>query len=84
MNDMDDGGLYERFKENKTLYDYPHMDYLTNTLNDINQDSQYFETDFEFIELINSEKSKSPWKAKAHDMFKNTTHQTMKNMLGLN
>ena len=54
MNDMDDGGLYERFKENKTLYDYPHMDYLTNTLNDINQDSQYFETDFEFIELINS------------------------------
>jgi len=59
------------------------MDYLTDALNDINSDDMYFNTDFEFIELVNSEKSNSPWKAKAHDMFKTNTHQTMKKMLGI-
>ena len=46
-------------------------------------DNEQFVPDYSFIELINSESSKLPWKAKAHDSFTNKTHGQMKKLIGM-
>jgi len=72
--------FYERFKQNLPLYDIPHSHYLFNTLD---QNNDIFKHDQSFIELVNDVRYQSPWVAKAHDHFKNMTHNQMQKLLGL-
>jgi len=49
-----------------------------------NDDKDLFSPDFGFIELVNSVKSNSPWKAKAHDHFTSLKKSELKAYLGIN
>lgn len=75
--------LYERFEQNEQLYELPHKEYIHNGNSHID-DYAEFEPDFRFIEFINDERVRSPWKAKFHENFmSNKTHRHMKQLLGI-
>jgi len=63
----------------------PHTDYLqfNTSITDSNDDKGFFQIDYSFIELVNRKESNSPWKAKAHEHFKNLSHLEMKSYLGM-
>lgn len=73
--------LYERFQQNEQLYEVPHAEYLQDPNIEL---QQAFVPDYRFIEYINDDKIKSPWKAKFHEsIMSNKTHKEMKQLLGL-
>lgn len=86
--------LYSRFLQKVPLYTLPHGDYLSQK-SSISPESRansddfwetredFFEPDYNFIEMVNKVELNSPWRAKFHEDFANKTHKHMRNLLGL-
>jgi hypothetical protein len=65
------------------LYDLPHSGYYEDISNgNWVEDFDLFTPDYDFVKLINKEKSHSPWKAKIYDDFSSKTHDHMKKLIG--
>lgn len=86
--------LYSRFLQRVPLYTLPHGEYLQGKSSvskgnlEKSEDfwesrDDFFEPDYNFIEMVNKVEVNSPWKAKFHEDFANKTHKHMRNLLGL-
>jgi hypothetical protein len=91
-NQKNDTSLLDRLNQKLPLYEMPHFNDVLNSKYKVGMssflesDEKIFVPDQNFINKINQlhSNSKSPWKAKAHDIFQNKTHKHMKTLLGLN
>jgi len=70
---------------NQILYEMPHKEMFEfdEEMNFLQNSQTVFQHDLSFVEKINNENSKSPWKAKVYDHFSNQTHAYMKKLLGI-
>lgn len=81
-NDKDnkeDGNVVRKFKEKLRDYGLPNEYLLAEEQNE----DDFFQFDYNFIEMVNEFRESSLWEAKAHDDFKNKTKKQMKNLIGL-
>lgn len=71
--------LYQKFLKNEQLYEMPHSNFfIPSALN------EKFNPDYNFIQFINNENLRSPWKAKFYDyLMDNKKNKEMKTLLGI-
>jgi hypothetical protein len=78
--ETEDGSeVIKRFKDKLREYGLPNEDLL----NEDRKGDDFFQFDYNFIEMVNEFRESSLWEAKAHDDFKNKTAKQMKNLIGL-
>ena len=75
----EDVNVVKKFKEKLREYGLPNEYLMAEEQNE----DDFFQFDYNFIEMVNEFRESSLWEAKAHEDFRNKTKKQMKNLIGL-